>query len=230
MKSLLFQFILLIFFINSISSQDTAPDPEGIYGPDPLFYNGRKYTFYVPRETTGNQYFLGPVFKSGTVTVQGKDFNSGQLNYDIHNQEILLKYEIEAGTPFILKLSKAWIESFSLENYRFELLTLPGKPQQIYQVLKGGGLRILFHWSKTLDLDITHGSRKFVFSAPARESYLQSGSDYIFFKHNRSFVAIFEPGDQPAIRKYLKTHRVNVRKSGDDKLSGLLNYCGGLGR
>jgi hypothetical protein len=228
MKWFLCELILLLFFINSVSSQGTGPDPESIYGPDPLLYNGRKYTFYLPSETSGNQYFAGPAYLNGTVTVKGKNFSTPGLNYDILNQEIVMKYESEAGAAYLLQLSKAWISAFSMDRYRFELLTLPGMPQQICQVLDGGGLRILLHWSKTLDLDITHGSRKYVFSAPKKESYLMKGGRYQAFKNNRSFLALFDSEDQPAIRKYMKTNKLNVRKSGDDDLSGLLNYCGGL--
>jgi hypothetical protein len=230
MKWILCELILLLFFINSISSQDRGPDPDGIYGPDPLLFNGRKYTFYVPKETSGQQYFAGPAFQSGSVTVKGVNFSADQLNYDIHNQQIVMKYESGAGVPYLLQLSKAWISAFSLGACRFELLNLPGRPQQICQVLDGGGLRILFCWSKTLDLDITHGSRKYVFSAPARQSYLFSGGQYSAFRNNKSFVALFRSEDQPALRKYMKSNKVNVRKSGDDKLTGLLNYCGDLGR
>jgi hypothetical protein len=225
MKRLAIGIILLVFALNNLVSQDIFTETENAFGPDPLLFNGKKYTYFVPSSTEGNQFFKNEQFLAGTVTIKGVTFEVEELNYDIYNQEILLRYPNETGALNLIALSQSWIESFTIDGKRFEFTTLPENLKRIYQVIRTQNLGILFYWSKRLKLDMAYGSDKFVFSMPVRESYVQIGEKFFEFKNNKNFVKAYKDETEDEIRKYLKSKHINIKKVGDDSVQELLNYC-----
>lgn len=225
MRWFAFSFVLLVMGANNLISQDIFNDAEKAFGPDPLLYNGKKYSFFVPPATEGNQYLSDEKYSPGMIVIKGSEFNVTEINYDIYNQEILLRYLNETGGLNLIALSQSWIECFFMYDKRFELITLPGKPKRIFQVIRTGELGILIYWSKQLKLDMAYGSDKYVFSSPLKEFYIQMGDGFTEFKNNRTFTAAFGDEAQDNIRKYMKQHHINVKKSGDMLLSELINFC-----
>jgi hypothetical protein len=228
MKRLAIGIILLLFALNNLVSQDIFTETENAFGPDPLLFNGKKYTYFVPSSTEGNQFFKDEQFLPGMVTIKGITFEVEDLNYDIYNQEILLRYPNESGALSLIALSQSWIERFNLGDKRFEFATLPGNSKMIYQVIRTQNLGILFFWSKRLKLDMAYGSDKYVFSTPVRESYVQIGGKFFEFKNNKTFVKAFMDEMEDDIRKFLKSNHINIKKVGDNSLQELLNYCEAL--
>ena len=147
--------ILILSLPLLLLSQDTLDIKEGPYGKDPLLFNGRIYTYYLPANTGGNQYLLGDVFSIGGADIRGVHFTGLELNYDIYNQEVLLKSTDQSGGTRIIELSKAWLEGFSMDNRRFELIPDKDNAPVIYQVSGKGPYRFLYRWTKLLDLDIS---------------------------------------------------------------------------
>jgi len=66
---------------------------DHVYGLDPALYNGRIYTYAAPRNTTGDPFLSGADYCKGHITIEGKIYDGLNLNYDIFNQQILLKYD-----------------------------------------------------------------------------------------------------------------------------------------
>jgi hypothetical protein len=221
------QIAVVVFFVlvgNSILSQDMASRADSVYGHNSLLYNGVKYSFYVPSRTGGHQFLSTRDFTSGSVVIKGAGFDVTGINYDVYNQEILIQYENAAGGLDILSLSKAWIDHFHIGEKRFEILEVNGT-QQICQVIPAGNLKVIYHWSKTLKLDMQYGSRDFIFSEPERESYIMTGNSWFEFRNNKTFVKAFDPELQPEIRRSLKLMKINVKRSSDTAMLGLLVQC-----
>ena len=225
MKWLAIEFILLLFSLNNLVSQDLFNRAENTYGPDPLLYNGKKYTFFLPAGTEGNQYFSDEQFTPGTVMIKGITFKTEELNYDILNQEILLQYSNETGALNLIALSQSWVGSFQLHDRYFEFLTIPEKPKRIYQVIRTGELGVLFYWYKKLKLDMTYGSDKYEFSLPSRDSYIQIEDECFEFRNNKTFAAAFEADSRDEIRKYIKSNHIRIQKASDRSLAELLKFC-----
>lgn len=221
------QFALILFLIlagNVVRSQDLFSTADSIYGHNPLLYNGVKYSFYVPSHTGGHQFLSTRDFSGGSVDIKGARFDVTGINYDVYNQEILIQYENAAGGLDVLSLSKAWIEHFNIGEKRFEILEVNGTPQ-ICQLISAGNLKVIYHWSKTLKLDMHYGSRDFIFSEPSRDSYIIIGNCWFAFRNNKTFVKAFDPELQPEIRRSLKQMRINVKRSADTAMLGLLVQC-----
>ena len=207
---------------NSISSLDKA------YGLDPVLYNGKIYAYFLTPGTGGTQFLFGPDFIDGSVVIRGLTYDKIELNYDVFNKQVIFQYEHGNGVRKQIVLSDAWLETFNLGNVHFEMLAIEDTVRQIYQVIGSGAYRMVFSWRKDLTVDNHHGATNHVFSEPIRTAFLYESGKLMKFKNNKSFIALFDPADQTALKKYLRQQHINLKKASDQVIIELLNYCNSL--
>jgi hypothetical protein len=208
-------------------SQDAAETIDRVYGLDQLLYNGKKYIYFLPPGTNGDQFIFSTDFILGDVKLKGQVFTNASLNYDIYNQQLLLQYAGETGTFNIIEVSKAWLENFRLGDMVFQYLVFDQGPR-FYQVIGGGTVKILYYWRKNLKLDAAYGSMNYTFSPPVKERFVLTGGNPRSFGNNRSFLALFEPGHKQEIRNYMHQNRIIVKKSTDRTMKELADFIGNL--
>jgi len=220
--------ILLQITVTQGYAQTSVLSANHIYGLNPLLYNGKFYTFFPAANTKGSQFLGGPEFVKGSVKIRGKNFPGILLNYDVYNQQVVLKYKTRMNNVMKIVISEAWLESFSLGKKHFEILTFPNTRSRIYQVTGTGRYKILYSWTKYYALDHTFGATNFAFSKPVRKSYLQSGNKLKRYKNNKSFIALFAPENRLLLKRYLRKNKIKLRKSGQQATLKLINYCNAL--
>jgi hypothetical protein len=221
--------LVYTFFLVSgiICSQGLYEQADKVYGLDPLLYNGKKYTYFLPPGTGGNQYFLSSDFITGEVTIRGKSFTGILLNYDIYNQRLLLQYNDESGAVNILEISEAWLERFHLGPSEFIFLTNEGD-SRIYQVLGDGPFYILYHWRKDLRLTNSTGASNYSFSPPQKNRHVLIGGILYPLRSEGGFVGLFKPEHKMEIKSYMHTNKINLKNSSDREMTELINYIGNL--
>jgi hypothetical protein len=215
---------LYLLFAFHLCAQQNAILSDEIFGSDPLLFNGRFYTFSPPLKTEGNQFLHDTDFEEGSVTIRGVKYNNLLLNYDVYNQQIVLKYNTRGNAVNFIVLSEAWLESFTAGGLLFEILAFTDSIKHIYQVIGSGNNRILYSWGKKLSLDIFVGTSKHVFSEPLKQMFLLSNNRILSFSNNRSFSALFNERRTDVI-KYLRAERINVKRASDKSMYQLINYC-----
>ena len=219
-------FVTLLFTGTQGLAQPIPNDDDELYGHDPLLYNGRFYTYFIPSSTTGTPYFNGPDFVNGSVTLRGITYTDLPLKYDVINQQLILQYQRKDGGVKKIIISEAWLEAFNLGNEHFELFTREDSIKQIYQVIGNGSFRILYDWSIYLNLDTKQGgSHNYAFSPLAKKEFLLSENTIMPFKNNKSFVSLFNPSMQSMLKKYLQHQHINVKKASDEEMTELVNFC-----
>jgi hypothetical protein len=218
----------LLFNLSGISAQKSGTGSDNVYGSDPSLYNGRRYIFFLPSNTRGNQYFTDPHFEKGSVKIRGIIYNDLELNYDIYNQQLILQYKDYMGAASLLIISDAWLESFSFKSMNFELISSQDTLKRIFQVLGTGQDRILYHWKKELNLESFQGSQNHMFSNAKKEMNLQSGNQMLRYWNNKSFYSLFESEKRVAVKGYLRKNKIRVKKATDQVMTGLINYCNSL--
>ena len=213
----------LILFTSGLVSQVPFPGPDEIYGPDPLLYNGKKYTYFLPSSAIGHQYLSTTDYSFGSVTIRGKHFKAVLLNYDIYNQQLLLKFTNTTGGTSIIELSKAWLESFQFEGKDFICL---GQAEDVifYQVLGNDEARFLYLWRKDFKVEQGTGKGVFTFSTPKKSAFLMSHGEVMPFSGNRSLLKLFQEGERTGIKNYLKTNNLRVKTASDKEMADLANY------
>jgi hypothetical protein len=211
----------------SAAAQDAGQEADRVYGLDQTLCNGKKYSYKAPAGTKGNPYFLSPIFLDGTVTLRGNCYREVFLNYDIYNQLLLLRYKDETGSATTIEVSKAWLTSFSLGEKHFEYLDLEKQPR-FFQVMGSGPLRILYHWRKTLDVDVAIGTNYLLFSGAIRDPYVLMDGQLKPFNTKRSLIRLFDPSLKPEIKTYIRKNKVRMKKASDREMEALIMHIGKL--
>jgi hypothetical protein len=227
LPSFIFLLILAVVSITAVA-QTTSYNHDPVYGYDPLLYNGRMYVFYQPG-TGGTQYLFNDFDTKGSITLRGVTYTNLSINYDIYNQQLILKYKDAIGSPRLIEISFAWLESFTLNNNLFEIYTETDSTKRIYQVLGSGDKKILFYHQKELLLHNQQISGSYYFSKGTREKYVLNGNKKVKFNNNRSFISVFSLPEQELLKKYIRQQNINVKKTNDYILNELINYCKTLG-
>ncbi len=201
---------------------------DEIFGTDPLLYNGKLYTFFLPQNTGGSQYFHSPQFETGSVTIRGVTFSNLLLNYDVFNQKLVLKYIDKESVYRLLMISEAWLEKFSFRDLNFELIEVQDTLKRISQVIGTGSIRIIYFWEKRLSLDNFHGAKNHVFSSLIKEMNLSIDCQIKEYWNNKSFCILFGTERRDKVKRYLRENNVNVKKANDRVMTKVINYCNSL--
>ena len=217
----------LIIFSGKLISQDAFHEMDRVYGLDPLLFNGKKYSYFLPSGTGGNQFLASSAFVEGDIVIRGKEVQDVFLNYDIYNQKLLLQYSDETGAFQIIEISEAWLERFSLGEMNF--IYLAGNEQhRIYQVLGDGPYHILYSWRKSLKLSNSMGDGNYTFSPAVKTRYVFVDGELHPFRSKGSLIKVFDPAHKPAIKNYFHEKGINPKKASDQAMTELINYIGNL--
>lgn len=220
----------IILFITSLvpaAPQSALPGIDTIYGSDPLLFNGRQYIYQIPPGSSGNPFLYGPEFQKGWITIAERQYQNLDLNYDIVNQVLLLKYLDQAGYTMVIEVSESWLTRFGIGTSEFEIIRLNDKPL-IYQVFSSENVDVRYYWRKELKLENVMTTAAYAFLGPRKTSWLVILGMEHEFKKNRDFVKVFDPASQAYVSKYLKNNKIKVNKASDASIRALVNFCNTL--
>lgn len=217
----------IIFFVTAMipaSAQSASSEIDTIYGSDPLLFNGRQYIYQIPPGSTGNPYLSGPEFQKGWIIIADRQYQHLELNYDIVNQVLLLKYIDESGYTMVIEVSESWLTRFGIGASEFEFIRENNKPL-IYQVIQSENVMVRYYWQKELKLENVMTTAAYSFLGPRKTSLLVIHGMEYEYKKNRDFVKAFNPAIQTRISKYLKNNNIKVNKASDASIRTLVNFC-----
>jgi hypothetical protein len=215
--------ILLLLSSGKLFSQNYLKDADRFFGLDQTLYNGKKYTYSPPPASKGHPFLTSRTYTSGTVTLKDHCYCNAFLNYDLLNQQLLLKYKDETGTLVIIEVSKAWLTKFTLGDQTFEYLDIKNNPQ-FYQVLGDGKMKILYYWRKSLDVDLAIGSYYLLFSSPIRESFLLMNGQMQPFHSKQGLLRLLEPQKRDEVKRFMRKNKVRLNKATDKEITDLINF------
>lgn len=216
-------FILLLLCPGFLLSQNFLKDSNRVFGLDQILYNGKRYLYLPPPASKGHPYFSSKTYTAGTVTLQDHCYCNVFLNYDLLNQQLLLKYRDEKGTLTIIEVSKAWLNKFTLGENTFEYLDLENNPR-FFQVLGEGRIKVLYHWRKTLDVELAIGSYYLTYSAPIRETFLLIDGKIEPFRSKQGFLKLLDPQQRDAIKKFMRKNKIRLNKASDQEIKTLIQF------
>lgn len=224
MLKIVFSVLLLIPFSRAVG-QDNHNGVDPVYGFDPVLYNGRYYTYKTPVNAKGTPFLSQNGFEKGCITVMDKFYQDLELNYDIYNQVLVLKYINPEGESIIFEVCESRLNSFSIGPSEFELVRRADGRQAICQFFKSGSVKVQYFWKKDLKLDNVLGVPSYSYLKPVREQILIVKNKESGFKNNRDFIRSFDPSVQVKIGNYLKNNRIKLKKVTDKVMMELLNFC-----
>ena len=219
--------ILLISALITTAAQSASSGIDTIYGSDPLLFNGRQYIYQIPPGSAGNPFLFGTEFQKGWITIADRQYPHLNLNYDIVNQVLLLKYLDQAGFTMVIEVSESWLTRFGIGAAEFEFIRQNNTPI-IYQVIQSENIKVRYHWQKELKLENVMTNAAYAFLDPRKTSFLVIHGTEYEYKKNKDFVKAFDPAIQIRISKYLKNNKIKVNKAPDASMRALVNFCNTL--
>ena len=230
MKCLSRFFLLVLTALVSISgfAQDPSANHDPVYGYDALLYNGKIYYFTPGPKTSGTPFLSDEFDTRGSVTVRDVTYPGLNINYDIYNQQVILKYTDAIGSSKLIEISQAWLKSFVMNGSLYEFYLRADSTKRIYQVFGSGKYRVLYYQRKDLEIDNTSSSGRRYFSETQKESYVQINDQLHKYKNSGSFIKAFSKTQQDLIKTYIRRHNVDVRKANTFIMTDLINYCNTL--
>ena len=188
-------------------------------------HNCRNYSFSLSYETVCHHFIHTKNYEPGYIVIRDEKFENILLNYDIYNQEVILKYQDIHGANNLIKLSKAWLRMFYLRNNEFVLMKTEDGQQGFFKVIGSESLKVLYSWQKKMSLSNVAGKSNYQFSEPVKTMYLFKNEEFFRFRNNKSFIAYFDPGKRDSIKKYLTENGINVKRVSDENMLNLITFC-----
>jgi hypothetical protein len=222
-------FLLLLLNLNIFAQNATEQlrqHTSEVYGIDDILVNGTTYRPLHP-VASGNPFYGNGVFVKGQVDLKGRSFQDVLLKFDVEQQKLVLKLFIDAAKFELIALNNNYIKSFSLHDRYFININTIVKNNDFkgfYELIYHGGFLFVREYKKVF---IGAYSDKY----PYGKYSDTKATNYLFIKGERFKIAkkkdlfnIF-PQHKVLIKKFMKEHKIKLRKSGNNKLNILMQYC-----
>lgn len=222
-KTILCLSILLAVFTATSAAQEPSMHSNGF---DADLYNGTIYNF-GSTQIRGHQFLEKEMFSMGTVTIGEHTFSDLFLNYDIVNQEVLLK----SGEGFqqkVISLPVDILKSFTIGSRRFIIVFEEPRDVKIYETIGTLDRRFLRYWTKEIKTSTDNSVYNFVFSKPLKTTFLSDGKSIYKLKRRKDFLTAFPETQRAELKRFIRKNHIHFRKASSDQLKKLINYCNTL--
>jgi hypothetical protein len=224
-----FQILFLLFCIMPFAfPQKVEKKMDPVQKFDPLLYNGRIYDYYAQPGTLGSQFLFEKPDTGGSVTIRNITYSPVELNYDVFNQLLVMKYVNSTGLSSMIEISPAWLQHFRIWGCNFSYVAASDSTKRFYQVLGDGINKFLYFHSKELVLDNMNVSGNRYFSDSKKDMYMKTRNSCLKFYNNRSFIKITNSDSREAVKQYLRKNKIRIKNADDFKMKNLLIYYNSL--
>ena len=229
-KSILSLFLILFSIIDSgykgvgdnliLSAQDKSKDNI----ERQILYNGRVWQNEF-NNTDGDQFFLSSDFSTGNVTVDGHNFDSVQIRYDLINDELL----IQRNDGMIILINKEMTNSFNLfyydVKYRFVNFdnTSPGNLSGYCHLLYDGNIKVYAKYTKELiPTTMTNGLPRF---SQVNKVYIFKDGKIHRTDNRKELLNLFSEGEeQTMIKKYIRSNQISISRNDPESFRRVIEY------
>lgn len=187
-----------------------------------LLLNGRIWRNQYSK-AIGDQFFLTNASLKGSITFNGQKFNDLDLQYDIINDELILKIE---SHPTIIT-NKEMVDSFSLffENRNYHVINAGTDTSNVLtgyvNVLYDGPSALYVKYSKMLQPLAVDGRYDLFFQE--NHIYLKKGNEVQAIAGKRQLLNLLED-KRKEIRYYLKSRRYKITRRDPGTFIPVLKY------
>ena len=236
----LFYFSLSLLFISltasgQIVSSDTSFIHESYKNADneykhrilfqSFIYNGQEYVDY-DLKINGDPYFEDEYYEKGTLTFDGRFFDSIDLKYDINKQLLILRYYDNRGYKKDIILQNEKIEAFDLFGHHFIHI----RDTSDYKDLEPGLYDILYKQDFTI---LSKRKKIYVEEIEGRiikknfyikdQFYVDKGNQIYTVKNKRSCLNVFNDRKKE-LQKYIKRGFLDFKNDFEGSLLSVANY------
>lgn len=205
--------LLVLSFSQSLRAQSQKKQFDAVYGLDSKLYNGYVYNGQYGSKVRGIP-FVYQEFKEGTLSLEGKAYTDLQLNYDIYNQKVVLKFINNSGAWQHIEIPLFKLDHFSIGEHDFKMISKNDSSFQIYQSI--GQMPYMFYVShhKNMNLDNASSQYEYRFSKDFTQVFWWKDElNVIELKRNKSLLENLDKKQQQSARKWLRQKKVKIQKA-----------------
>jgi hypothetical protein len=187
------------------------------YGLDQDLINGLQY-YNKHALSKGHPYFQMDQFRKGSISIKGKTYDNVSLKYDIHLQNVELKYEtLSGGSNHVITIFDQ-VDAFILGEHRFQKLQIEEGSENYYQVISSPCFTVYVFWEK--ELLPLNGSTTHVeqFAEAKHTFWLDLDGAITFFNSRKDFSECFPEADQKEIKRLLSRNQFRFRTAQVDEI------------
>jgi len=177
---------------------------------DQLLYTGVEWR---PEHAivTGHEFFLGPAFLTGSVTVEGIQFNNVQLKYDIFNDKLVIRRGI--AQPIVISNEKVDAFTISYSGTEIRFVNLRNTCPEVHgfaEVIYTGKSSVIARHTKVIakNTSLTDYAR---FREYTRY-YLVTGPGCSQIRNRSSFLKLLGLRE-PEVKRYIRQHNLFMSPS-----------------
>jgi hypothetical protein len=188
-------------------------------------YNGIEYIDpFAKKRLNGHPYYLSDDWLDGSITYDGRHYESVSLKFNICSNKVLIEHE---QTHAVIELIAEKINSFNLGGARFVRLPATGVIREgFYQLLYEGKSRVLVRRFKTIKETVDQKVMITEFSERARRYFVVNGQTFAI-SNRKSALNLF--GElKVEIRRYLSDNHIHFRSAPEKALVAMAMYYDSL--
>lgn len=233
----LFFFVLVFNSVASVEAQSEMNIEEQLkcaeqtyYGTNDLLVNGIDYIPLHPR-ADGHPYLESNKFHNGIVFIRGKVFANLDINYDLEQEQLILKYQKNDNKLVQIVLSQNIVDSFFIQNLIFVnskfIPDIISKPQFVIQLYYG---HHNFYKSIKKRFYPVYNSLNpnGKYEMPEVSYFIVSPDGKIIKVENkRQFIEYFSK-HKTAVSDYFKQNKIKWKKMTNFQLNQLMKFCDSL--
>lgn len=202
---------------------------EQIYGVDDELING--YPYRAPHHMIQfHPYFQQEGWQYGTLYMNGEIFRNKQVKYDLVEDAMILKADLQDGVTKLIHLNSLHVDSVRMANQLFvhsrkyfPADSIDTYYQEIFDA-ENGKLAFLIHHSKKFHSQYTGIAPKGRFSDVNSERLLIRNGKTYKVNRRRSFLKVFEREQRRKLRKFLSRKDFHYRKASPQQLYQLMKF------
>lgn len=213
-KSLLFILFCLLFI--PISHSQNLPSPY-----EQILVNGRIWQ-YTYKNIKGDPFLFSNKYLDGSVVINGRNFSSLKIRYDIFLDEIIMPLD-----TIVLQLNKEQIDSFSFAwgNRKFNFIRISGNNEWPFsgyvQNVYSGKNKFFIKYQKKLDKPGLLGVPD-NFYQTRQLYYILNGKSFAV-KTRRDILKLMG-NEELRIKNFIHENRLRLRMSHPESFTPLLRY------
>ncbi len=202
---------------SGLRKQELGLYMDRTYGPDQALINGLQfYNRYLG--CSGHPYLQDDRFRNGSVTIRGREYAGLKLKYDLVEQELVVRYQDEAGRNNLVVTVPDHVEAFQLERVVFRRMELEDGASRFYQLIRTGQFDCYVYWAKKR-VRINGNTRYHEKCTEASRNFLISVDGSIFrFSNRRGFLHSFPRDARKELRKMFRFRNVRLGKGNPEEI------------
>ncbi|RLD41956.1 MAG: hypothetical protein DRI86_12480 [Bacteroidetes bacterium] len=212
--------LCILLYVATISyGQDNNATKLGL---DNSLYNGKYYTYFVSKDIKGDQFIKTKVFTHGKIWKNEVEFDSILLNYDVYNQDLILKFNSREGALKLIAISMANLDSFLLDNKLFIINRTITDDYYIFNKVEYKHQKFLIHYSKELVLKTKLNDIQYEFNKLISTMHYSDGKKYYLVNNNHGLLRVINQDKKKEVKAFLKSKKYKLQKMSEPELLELL--------